>query len=562
MSKLSNLRQCILKNTIWFAAYLYTILSFTSCVSLDKNATPKREFRAIWVATVVNIDWPSQSTLSIEDQQKEFIKILEDYDGLNFNAVIVQVRAAGDAFYDSSYEPWSKYLTGQQGLAPAPYYDPLEWMIKETHKRGLEFHAWFNPYRATFDLDTTQLSEKHIYYQHPEWLVKYGKKYYFNPGLPEVIDFTTNVILEVVNNYKVDAIHFDDYFYPYKEAGIDFEDSAAFAMHPKNINDIDDWRRDNVNQLVKTINDSIKSVKPWVQFGISPFGVWRNKSVDSLGSDTRAGQTTFDDLYADPLLWMKEQWIDYLIPQIYWALDFPIASHRTLVDWWAKQTYDGNLYIGHGLYKVKNNADKRWDKYDEIPNQISNARKYSAIDGAAYFSAKSLQGNHKRLEKKFRKEVYPYPALTPTVPFVNNANDVTPVSSKAVIQNESINISLEASAKAQQSVIVYAFFGDDAQDLTDPTNILHKEYTGANGGLHLKIDAGTFKKLTALSITYLNKYGVESSPLNFNVDLASKTINYTALKTEHYARHVSKTARFTRYISSRKKTSPDRKHYY
>jgi len=526
MTPIAINHQKLFKTILGVLVCLYTSILLSSCVGfgLEKSDPPKREFRAIWIATVVNIDWPTQNNLTVAKQKEEFITLLDAYKKLNFNAVIVQVRAAGDAFYPSSYDPWSKYLTGKEGKAPQPNYDPLKWMIDQAHERGMEFHAWFNPYRATFDLDTAILSDTHAFNQHPEWMVRYGKKFYFNPGLPEVIDYTRNVVLEVVNNYKVDGIHFDDYFYPYKEAGKTFDDKAAYNEYANEQTSLDDWRRNNVNQLVKNINDSIKAVKPWVQFGISPFGVWRNKSTDPKGSATRAGQTTYDDLYADPLLWMQQEWIDYILPQVYWTMDFPAASHRTLVEWWANQEYDGALYIGHGLYKVKANADKDWNKYNEIPKQIINTRSYESVNGGAFFSAKSLLGNHERLKKKIKKYIYPYPALTPKVPFIAAQPAEKPVINASRINNKEITIALNQPEKKQQAIVVYAFFQEEQNSINDPANILHEHYLKHRTAFSLKIDASKLDELKGLAITYLNQYGKESQPVFLQVDEALSSI--------------------------------------
>ncbi|MGA9636952.1 glycoside hydrolase family 10 protein, partial [Flavobacterium sp.] len=288
----------------------FLVIFFSTTNAQVNTMHPKNEFRAVWIATVVNIDWPKTSIDGVEKEKADFIEILDTYKKLNYNAVIVQIRSVGDAFYPSKFAPWSRYLTGKEGKAPDPYYDPLEWMINETHARGFEFHAWFNPFRATFDLKKETLSPNHDMIKHPEWMIKYGEKYYYNPGLPEVQNHLVAVVDEVVKNYDIDAVHFDDYFYPYKIAGQDFNDVDAYTKYGNGLS-LADWRRLNVNNYVKCTNYAIKKLKPWVQFGISPFGVWRNKSVDPRGSDTQSGQTNYDDLFADPMAWMEFGWIDY-----------------------------------------------------------------------------------------------------------------------------------------------------------------------------------------------------------------------------------------------------------
>jgi uncharacterized lipoprotein YddW (UPF0748 family) len=237
-------------------------------------APSMQEFRGIWIATVGNIDWPTSSSDPFSKQKEDFLTLLNYYQKLNFNAVIVQVRTSGDAFYPSRLAPWSRYLTGKEGQKPATAEDPLAWMILEAHKRGMEFHAWFNPYRATVDLDLKKLSPGHDYFKHPEWMIKYSNKYYYNPGLPAVQQHLTEVIREVVQNYDIDAIHFDDYFYPYKVDKLVFDDLAAYKKHATAGQKLEDWRRENVNKLISNVHQAIKYEKPWVQFGVSPFGVW------------------------------------------------------------------------------------------------------------------------------------------------------------------------------------------------------------------------------------------------------------------------------------------------
>jgi uncharacterized lipoprotein YddW (UPF0748 family) len=373
-----------------------------------------REFRGVWIATVANIDWPISGTDSYEKQKRDFLAILDYYKGLNFNAVIVQVRTAGDAFYPSNLAPWSKYLTGKQGKAPSTNENPLTWMIKESHARGLEFHAWLNPYRATMDLKTEELSPNHDFNTHRNWMLKYSSKWYYDPGLPEVKAHLLAVIKEIVDNYDIDAIHFDDYFYPYKVPKEEFPDKASYNKFKKPGQSQDDWRRQNVNELIFALNQTIKTSKPWVQFGISPFGVWRNQDKDPKGSPTKAGQTNYDDLYADVLLWMKNGWIDYLIPQLYWSMEFPLASHRKLNDWWSNNANRTNIYVGNGPYKIREDADEAWKNPKEINTQVSYTRTLPQIQGNAFFSAKSMMMKNQDVAQLLKSELYNEPTLPPS----------------------------------------------------------------------------------------------------------------------------------------------------
>lgn len=363
--------------------------------SLEKaNSTittldPERSFRGVWVATVANIDWPKNPNDSFDIMQQDYIALLEFYKNLNFNAVVVQIRTAGDAFYPSSLAPWSRFLSGTEGLAPNTKLDPLHWLISTTHEYGMDFHAWINPYRATMSLDTKILSPSHDYMNHPDWMLPYGNKIYYNPGIPEVTEKLTQIVGEIVTNYDVDGIHLDDYFYPYKIKNEKFNDQNAYRASGTQ-KGLEDWRRDNINRLIQNIQLKIKDTKPWVAFGVSPFGVWKNKSTDPIGSDTRAGQTTFEDLYADPLKWMQEGWIDYLAPQLYWSMEYDLASHKKLIDWWSTHKTNSKIYIGNGPYKIFNNSDKAWDQPNEISKQLSYAKLNKNIEGHIFFSAKSF----------------------------------------------------------------------------------------------------------------------------------------------------------------------------
>ena len=451
----------------------------------------KREFRGVWVATVVNIDYPPKANKNTGVQKYEYINMLEDFKKMGINAVIFQVRPSADAFYESSYEPWSEYLTGTQGLAPQPEgYDPLEFMIEEAHARGMEFHAWLNPYRATFNLDTTNLAYKHVFNKHRDWLVKYGKRYYFKPHRHEVRDHITNVIGEIVEKYDVDAIHFDDYFYPYKIQGLPYPDSLDFELTKGAMVNIDDWRRQNVDLLIQQVSQKIKEVKPFVQFGISPFGVWRNKSMDPLlGSNTRAGQTCYDDLYADVLKWMRNEWIDYIVPQLYWHIGFSIADHKTLVDWWAKNAFGRNLYIGHAAYKVGDPKTIDWLNPSETPKQVRLNREVFNTQGSVYFSAKSIRNNPLNLADSLA-QLYKNPVLHPEMKFLNIPLNKAPNLKKVSLTDNGLKISWHGKKKKgglfnflrktkqyternkPYYYVVYKFKGNKLGDIDNPKNIL------------------------------------------------------------------------------------------
>jgi uncharacterized lipoprotein YddW (UPF0748 family) len=475
---------------------------------------PKREFRGVWVATVANIDWPSTPSLTSDEQRKEFIRLLEMHKANGMNVVIVQVRPSADAFYPSRYEPWSKWLTGKLGRGPSPYYDPLKFMIEEAHQRGLEFHAWFNPYRALMNVEKNGIDSASLVFQKPEWFVKYGSNMYFNPGLPEARRHTVNVIMDVVHRYDVDAVHFDDYFYPYKIQGLDFPDSATYAAQKESFASRDDWRRNNVDRLIKELSDSIRSVKPHVQFGISPFGVWRNQEKDSTGSATKAGQTCYDDLYADVLKWQKEKWIDYVLPQIYWSIGFKVADYKIIAEWWNKNNYGVPVYIGQAAYRVGNHTDENWKRPDQLPSQIRLNRSLNQIQGSAFFSSKSFQNNSLGMNDSL-KVLYTHCALTPQI-----KKSQSPLRRDYAIQflgrEDGIQLLWEEtnpidSLSSHCRYIVYRFDKKEKINLADPSKIIKLLPAQNNNREQSFVDITAKKrKRYQYVITSLNRFNGES----------------------------------------------------
>lgn len=395
------------------------VLSLALPLFAEETPTPKYEFRGVWVATVNNIDWPSKPGLSIKDQQREAIAILDRMAKNNMNAVFFQARPCSDAFYQSPYEPWSRYLSGKPGEDPG--YDPMQFWIEESHKRGFEFHAWLNPFRVAQSA-TEQISRNSVAFRHPEWIVKYDNKLFLNPALPETRAYIAEIVRDIVSRYNVDAIHIDDYFYPYP-AKEEFPDEEQFRQNPRGFaaNQKASWRRQQVDDAITLISKTIKETKPQVKFGVSPFGVWRNSNVDPMGSQTRAGVTNYDDLYADVLKWMQNGWIDYLTPQIYWEVGHPTADYKTLIDWWSKYSFGRSIYIGHALYKIdKNSTSVGWKDPNQIPYQIHLTRTTPVIQGSAFYSAKHFNNDLLGLEKVLQKQLYNYQALVPPMPWIDN----------------------------------------------------------------------------------------------------------------------------------------------
>tara|TARA_R110002073_G_scaffold335987_1_gene529757 strand:+ start:25389 stop:26906 length:1518 start_codon:yes stop_codon:yes gene_type:complete len=482
--------------------YIVLFYLFTSQFIFGQHI--KHEFRGAWVATVNNIDWPSKKNQNPATQKAELIKLLDTFNDLNFNAVIFQIRPAADAFYNSNYEPWSSYLTDSVNSPPTPYYDPLAFAIAETHKRGMEFHAWLNPYRVLINYKETTTKPLALIKEKPEWFLNYGNTTYFNPGVPEVRAYTNKVVADIVQNYDVDAIHFDDYFYPYKIENEAFPDTESFEKYGGEFypNQIDDWRRANVNRIIEELHHTIKSIKPWVQFGISPFGVWRNKADDPTGSDTDAGQTNYDDLYADVLLWLKNGWLDYILPQIYWHIGFDLADYQKLALWWTKHHYNTNLYIGQAMYRLGAGKDDAWHLQNktEIEKQLDLNRSLPAIQGSTYFSAKSFHKNAFGINEILKKNYYQHPTLPPTI----NQNTTfipEPVSNIALTKTKgrkyqlSWKVTPENTAKEAVKFLVYTFDRDEAVDVNDPSKII-----ALTGTTLLTIDKRDFRKRTTFVI--------------------------------------------------------------
>ena len=406
-----------------------TVFCISFIFSLSAQKPPQYEFRAVWIATVENIDWPSKKALPVEKQKEEFVRMLDLHQRNGMNAVIVQIRPVADAFYPSRFEPWSEYLTGKQGQAPNPYYDPLQFMIEETHKRGMEFHAWMNPYRAVFNINRSTVSPTHVTKLFPQWFLTYGSTRYFDPGLPEVREHVNKVVKDLVERYDVDAIHFDDYFYPYRIPGKEFPDAATFAKYGNGMSR-EDWRRSNVDSIIVMLAQTIKSVNPRVKFGISPFGVWRNKKDDLRGSDSKAGVTNYDDLYADILLWLQNGWIDYVAPQLYWETTHSYVGFYMLLNWWANNTFGRQLFLGQGIYRALERKSLAWHRKDELPNQIKAIRANPNVKGSIYFSSATFYSNPNGWNDSLRSNYYRYPAIIPPMHWIDSIPPLTPLFEK------------------------------------------------------------------------------------------------------------------------------------
>jgi uncharacterized lipoprotein YddW (UPF0748 family) len=383
----------------------------------DESPPPiQREFRGLWVATVENIDWPSQRGLDSARQKQELLAILDRAASLRLNVVVLQIRASCDAFYDSKIEPWSEYLTGRMGQAPAAPYDPLQFAVAEAHKRGLALHAWFNPYRARFRNLKTPIATNHVTVRHPELVRTYGKFLWLDPGEQGTRDYSLSVVMDVVRRYDIDGVHFDDYFYPYPETAdgreLDFPDDVPWRRYQEQGGKMTrpDWRRENVNRFVKAVYQAIKKEKPWVQFGISPFGIWRPSHPAQI-----SGFDSYDKLYGDSRRWLEEGWLDYCAPQLYWPVDQKAQSFPVLLQWWASQNTRHRILLAgmkvNGWRGVSDDAR-------EAAREIELTRGQAGASGEILWHAKPLLLKTDRVAAILQNQVYAVPALVPASPWL------------------------------------------------------------------------------------------------------------------------------------------------
>jgi uncharacterized lipoprotein YddW (UPF0748 family) len=502
----------IMKKIIWYILLLILFLQVNSIEAHPK----KREFRGSWLATVNNLDWPSKAGEPTKIQKKELVDILDTLEKLNFNALIFQIRPTADAFYHSKTEPWSAYLTGQQGKAPDENWDPLMFMADECHKRGMELHAWMNPFRIQQNL-TDKLNEKNVALRHPDWVVTYGTKTYLDPGIPAVRDYLISVVEEVVSNYEIDAIHFDDYFYPYPIVNMPFPDTLSFKLYNRGFpaTEIENWRRANVDSIIFSLSQTIKKINPSVKFGISPFGVWENYNIDYTGSVTSAGTTNFSHLFADVVKWQQNGWIDYLIPQIYWEIGHPTVDYITLANWWNEKAFDRHIYIGHALYKLNEGTSPAWKSDREMPEQILISRKLNNIEGNAFFRMKYINMNPYGFKDRLQNDLYKLKALVPVMPWLDSITPVPPkrIVAQGFLKKNRIAIKYTKKLPASsdlQGYLVYTSGSKDSIDTDDPGGIW--TFTPES---KIKIDELKLpsKKTFYIWITAIDRQHNESAPV-------------------------------------------------
>ncbi len=431
---------------------ILSLIILTTILSAQSSPPPKREFRAVWVATVSNIDWPSSKNLSTSLQKNEVIAILDKHKANNVNAIVFQIRPSCDAFYQNGKEPLSEWLVGEQGGNLSLYYDPLQFWIDEAHKRGMELHAWFNPYRSVVS-STSSVHNTHISKTKPEWNITYGASPYkfLDPGLPPVQEYVVSVIMDVVRRYNIDGVHFDDYFYPY--GGMTNQDSATYANYKGAFTNIGDWRRNNVNKFIAMVHDSIKAVKPWVKYGISPFGIWKNSAAGTNGLDA------YSAVYCDAVNWLTNKKVDYLTPQVYWAFARTQAPYGTLVPWWQTVLNGRHLYVGHGAYNMSSTSafpNGSWPA-SELADQVRFNRNQTKVLGSVFFSSKVLTGNTKGFADTLKNDLYRYPAIHPAMPWLDSIPPIAPVNLVATVQQTGVSLQWQKPATASDNDTAHYF---------------------------------------------------------------------------------------------------------
>ena len=432
---------------------------------------PKREFRGAWIQAVNG----QFIGLSTAEMQWTLTTQLDALGRAGINAIIFQVRPEADALYMSYYEPWSRYLTGEQGLAPDPYWDPLQFMVEECHKRGMELHAWINPYRAKTK-GTKTLGLKHPYKKNPERFVEYDGMLIFDPALQENRDYICTIVTDIVKRYDVDGLHIDDYFYPYPVPGLEFDDEAAFRADPRGFTDRGDWRRDNVNLLVEQLHRTIRGVKPWVKFGLSPFGIYRNLGSDPEGSATN-GLQNYDDLYADILLWIDKGWVDYTIPQIYWEIGHRAADYETLVGWWAEHAAGRPLYIGQDVMRTVKASDADDPTRHQQARKMELQRSYRSINGSCQWPASAVAENVGGYATALGEEYHRWLALQPEYPFIDKKAPKK-VKGLQVIETGDGPVLCWSAPKYKKEMdrpvkyVVYRFAKGEKRNLDDATKIV------------------------------------------------------------------------------------------
>lgn len=509
--------------------------------------TTKEQFRGVWVSTVANIDFPSKETLrdgviTKDEYMEDYNKILDRAEELNLNALIVQVSPMLDAWYKSEVNPWSQYLSGKQGQEPGyGDWDSMKWMVEETHKRGLEFHAWFNPYRVTNnskdergkDEKLAELSEDNFAKKNPDLVYEFEGRLYLDPGRNEVIEHINDTVKEVINKYDVDAIHFDDYFYPYQYASkvkVDENppDKKTFEEFSSGEKNIDEWRRNNINKMIqsvdKIVSENNEKNKKSIEFGISPFGIWGHADeTNDVGSHTDPGAISSYNDYVDSLKWVKEGWVDYLIPQIYWSFANDLAPYGELTDWWANkfsEVEESHLYIGHANYKYLNALeDSDWKNSDEIALQLRFNQKYNSIKGEAFFSYKNISKYPDGEKKEYdisnesingiQEKYFNLPVNIPAKPWLDNI-ETKPIKKIEIDQKDNtMQLKWKDENKDTRFYVIYRQdIDEDMEEIKNPKNIIGR--IGKEAGSSFIDETLDLKKNYNYGVSIIDEAGKET----------------------------------------------------
>lgn len=481
---------------------------------LAAGVHPKREFRGAWIQCVNG----QFQNLSTDEMQRTLSYQLDELQKDGVNAIIFQVRAECDALYASPYEPWSKFLTGAQGKAPYPYWDPLQWMIDQCHRRGMELHAWINPYRAKTKT-TSALAPNHIARTNPGSVFEYDGLYILNPGLPQNRDYICQIVADIVRRYDVDGLHMDDYFYPYPVPGKAIPDNKEFAVYNNGFTDRGDWRRYNVDLFIKQVSDTIHKVKPWVKFGVSPFGIYRNKrNAPGIGSNTR-GLQNYDDLYADVLKWVNNGWVDYCVPQLYWEIGHKVADYKELIHWWNNHAGNRPLYIGEDVERTVKYADPDNPSINQQPAKRNLHLQLPNVKGTVLWYAKTTVDNVGNYGTMLRNNYWRTPALHPLMPFLDDKAPRKPRKLKPVWTSDGY-VLFWTAPKARKwqdeavQYVVYRFADGQQQDYNDAANIIA---ITRNTFIRLPYQDG--KQKYHYAVTALDRLSNESKPAKKKVEL-------------------------------------------
>jgi uncharacterized lipoprotein YddW (UPF0748 family) len=501
-----------MKNKILIISILFFIVSHTLSA---QYIYPKRELRGAWIATVKNIDWPKSPFETSGQQISELVAIFDSLKAAGINTVYFQIRTECDALYKSSYEPWSYWLTGKQGKAPKPFYDPLAFAVSEAHLRGMEIQAWFNPYRAVREIGDYQVSDSHISKTHPKWILNFKNYKMLNPGIPAVRHYIAKIVADVVKRYDVDGIHFDDYFYPYTPH-ITNQDAATFGKFKGKFKNIDDWRRNNINQMIADVYDTIKSINPKIQFGVSPFGIVENKYAGTKGYES------YNKIYCDPLNWISNKTVDYVAPQLYWAIGNHNADFAKLLPWWSSVVDGRELFIG--IFSSKMAAPDYKGSPSEIEKEIKLSRQMLNVGGTIFFSAKSITENYSHFADSL-KLYYKYPSIIPAMPWIDSVPPLPPVNLSATGDSAGVILKWNKPVTASDGdsayrFVIYKFNQPDEINLDDAKHIL--KITNGSKNYFMDSSPNALRNSHVYLVTSLDRMNNESKASIANFTPAKK----------------------------------------